>query len=93
MIHQAFRHRRAGRLRHGNLRNRLAPHPQTAEKAAPWVDKSTGIGDRAGVGRPMRAAWLAWASKSVALARRWRQVSMMLANKSMLWEPTSVQVP
>ena len=41
----------------------------------------------------MRAAWLAWASKSVALARRGRQVSMMLANKSMLWEPTSVQVP
>ena len=29
----------------------------------------------------MRAAWMARASKSVALARRRRQVSMMLANK------------
>ena len=41
-------------------RNRLVPHPQTAEKAALWGDKSAGIGGRAGVGRPMRAAWMIW---------------------------------
>jgi hypothetical protein len=41
----------------------------------------------------MRAAWMARASKSVALAARKRQVSMTLASSATLCEPTGVRVP
>ena len=54
--------------------------------------KLAGIGARAGAGRPKRAAWMARARKSVALAQRRRQVSMTLASRATLCEPTGVRV-
>ena len=51
------------------------------------------MGGRVGAGRPSRAAWMARTSKSVALAFRARHVSMTLANKARLLEPTSERVP
>ena len=75
-------------------RNRLDPDSYHAPTTSRFgFANSTGIGGSAGAGSPMRAAWMARASKSVALAQRKRQVSMTLASSATLCEPTGVRVP
>ncbi|MCF8208115.1 MAG: hypothetical protein K9K38_01725, partial [Rhodoferax sp.] len=62
--------------------SRLEPHVHIPTSAPCRPSNSAGMGGRAGAGRPSLAAWMARASKSVALAFRTRQVSMTLANKA-----------
>ena len=76
------------------LSNRLDPaRHHTPTRSVLGFAKLAGIGARAGAGRPKRAAWMARARKSVALAQRRRQVSMTLASRATLCEPTGVRVP